>query len=65
MEIGRRPKNYHPAKKEPKHPPHVFKQVHRSVDFKNKVKYVSLFFECQFPGCNEKYATVNGERIKR
>ena len=43
----------------PPHPPHDMKQVHRAVNFDKKgKKFVSLFFECQFPGCNHKTSSV-------
>ena len=46
-------------KEAPPHPPHDMKQVHRAVNFDKKgKKWVSLFFECQFPGCSHKTSTV-------
>jgi hypothetical protein len=44
--------------KTPPHPPHDMKQVHRSINFIKGKKWVSLFFECQNPGCDHKDSTV-------
>jgi hypothetical protein len=44
--------------KTPPHPPHDMKRAHRSVNWVKGKKYVSEFFECQFPGCNEKSSNV-------
>jgi hypothetical protein len=68
-EIGRRPKNYHPAKKvkeEPKCPPHDMQPdpSSKSVTFKGKKKITYITYRCTRKGCNEKKIYETTENAK-